>query len=212
MKLKHTLAISGVIIATALVTQYAAHSKDVPPLKPLSGFPTLIDSWAGRTERFDDKIYEVLGVDDSFMATYRNPEGGLVQLYVGFYESQREGELIHSPKNCMPGGGWNIVETSIVPIQLPDREKEIKVIKLTLQKGSERQLVLYWFQSRGRFIASEYLQKIYLVLDSITKNRTDGSFVRLISPMSPKGEDATIKALKEFARGVIPVLEEYLPS
>ncbi len=212
MKLKHTLAVSGVIIATALVVQYAAHSKDVAPLKPLSGFPTLIDSWAGRIEHFDDKIYEILGVDDSFMATYSNPEGGVVQLYVGFYESQREGELIHSPKNCMPGGGWNIVETSLVPIQLPGRDKEIEVIRLMLQKGSERQLVLYWFQSRGRFIASEYLQKIYLVLDSITKNRTDGSFVRLISPMSPKGEGATMETLKEFARRVIPVLEEYLPS
>ncbi len=212
MKLKHTLAIAGVIIATAVVMQYAAHSKDVPPLRPLSDFPVKIDSWAGRTERFDDKIYEILGVDDSFMATYRNPEGGVVQLYVGFYESQREGELIHSPKNCMPGGGWNIVKTSIVPLRIPDRQNEIKVIKLTLQKGSERQLVLYWFQSRGRFIASEYLQKIYLVMDSITKNRTDGSFVRLISPVGSLGEEAAFETLEEFAGRVIPVLEDYLPS
>ena len=212
MKLRKTLTASGLIIATALFMQYAAHSENVPPSKPLSEFPTRIDSWAGRTERFDDRVYEVLGLDDTFMATYRNPEGGMVQLYVGFYESQREGQLIHSPKNCMPGGGWNIVETSIVPIVMPDREADIKVIRLMLQKGGERHLVLYWFQSRGRFVASEYLEKIYLVIDSITRNRTDGSFVRLISPISEQGEESTMETLKDFARLVIPVLEEYLPS
>ena len=212
MKIKHTLVASAVIIAAVFLLRYAGHSQDVPPLKPLSEFPLQIDSWVGSPERFSDRVYEILGVDDTFMATYRNSGGGWVQLYVGFYESQRKGKMIHSPKHCMPGGGWNIVQTSLVPIGMPDRNGDISVLKLMLQKGGERQMVLYWFQSRGRFIASEYFDKIYLILDSITRSRTDGSFVRLISPVHENGDEIALETLKEFASRVIPVLEEYLPS
>lgn len=212
MSLKQTLVASAVMLASALFMQYATHSEDVPPSKPLSAFPMSIDAWQGRTARFDDDVYKVLGVDDSVLATYRSPQGEMVQVYVGFYQSQREGDLIHSPKNCMPGGGWNIVKTSIEPLPLPSQDEPVKVIKLILQKGDQRQVVLYWFQSRGRFIASEYLQKIYLVIDSITRHRTDGSFVRLIAPMDPRGEEATLDTLKAFAAKLVPVLKEHLPS
>ena len=212
MRLKQTLVASAVLLASALFMQYATHSEDVPPSKPLSDFPLRIDAWTGRTARFDDDVYRVLGVDDSILATYRNPRGEMVQLYVGFYESQREGDLIHSPKNCMPGGGWNIVHTSLEPLSVPSRDEPVEVIKLILQKGDQRQVVLYWFQSRGRFIASEYFQKIYLVIDSITRHRTDGSFVRLIAPMHPGGEEATLETLKGFATRLVPILNEHLPS
>jgi EpsI family protein len=110
----------------------------------------------------------------------------------------------------MPGGGWNIIHVSHEPLELSSGP--IKVIKLILEKGQQRQVVLYWFQSRGRFIASEYWQKIYLVLDSIFKHRTDGSFVRLISPVGPSGQQESLETLKGFAKTVIPILEEYLPS
>jgi EpsI family protein len=212
MRLKQTLVASAVLLASALFMQYATHSENVPPSRPLSEFPLKIDSWVGRPERFDDQVYQVLGVDETVLAAYHAPAGAWVQLYVGFYESQREGELIHSPKNCMPGAGWSIVHTSLEPLSVPSHDKPIEVIKLILQKGTQRQMVLYWFQSRGRFIASEYLQKIYLVLDSITRHRTDGSFVRLITPMHPDGEETTLGTLKTFATKVIPILEAYLPS
>ena len=92
-----------------------------------------------------------------------------------------------------------------------DDTENIKAIKLLLQKGAEKQIVLYWFQSRGRIISSEYMQKIWLVIDSVTKHRTDGSFVRLISPVAVD-ESTTLKALKEFANMVYPVLSEHIPS
>ncbi len=212
MRLKQTLVASAVMLASALLMQYATHSENVPPSRPLSEFPLRIGSWVGNPERFDERVYQVLGVDDTVLATYQNPVGAWVQLYVGFYRSQREGDLIHSPKNCMPGGGWNIVDTSVEPVAVPSRDEPIEAAKLILEKGGRRQVVLYWFQSRGRFIASEYLQRIYLVIDSITRHRTDGSFVRLIAPVDPRGEEPTLNTLKSFAAEIVPILETYLPS
>ncbi len=134
----------------------------------------------------------------------------MVNLYVGFYQSQKEGDIIHSPKNCMPGAGWNIIDTSIESVQI-DHGKSVKVIRLLLEKGTEKQLVLYWFQSRGRIISSEYAQKIWLVVDSITRQRTDGSFVRLISTVKGN-EKRTLNRLKDFANIIFPILNEYIPS
>ncbi len=193
--------------------KYLSHGEDIKLNKPFSTFPKQIGEWAGKEEHFDEKIYDVLGVDDSFLSNYHTSDGRQVHLYIGFYQSQREGDLIHSPKHCMPGAGWNIIGTSIEELIVPNHNPEkIKMIKLLLEKGAQRQVVLYWFQSRGRFIASEYMQKIYLVIDSIMKHRTDGSFVRLIAPVVADNEEKSVKDLKGFAKLLIPILQEYIPS
>lgn len=198
---------------TLVFLKFINYSEDMEPDKPLSTFPKKIGEWKGTEGRFDQEVYDALGVDDSFLGHYRTSEGGYVQLYVGFYKSQREGDLIHSPKNCMPGGGWNITDTSIEELNIPGNSpSKINVIKLNIEQEEKKQIVLYWFQSRGRFISSEYWQKIYLVIDSITKRRTDGSFVRLIAPVIDGDKEKALKDLKNFAREVIPVLEDYLPG
>ena len=198
---------------TMVFLKYINYSEDVEPNKPFSTFPRQIGEWKGTESRFDQNIYDALGVDDSFLGNYQTPDGRYVQLYVGFYQSQREGNLIHSPKNCMPGDGWNITNTSIEELAIPGNSpSKIKVIKLDLEKDARKQLVLYWFQSRGRFISSEYWQKIYLVIDSMTKRRTDGSFVRLIAPVINGNKDKALKDLKDFASELVPVLQEYLPG
>jgi len=199
-----------------LVTFFGAHHlskfKKTKPLKPLSTFPTKIGEWSGEVQRFDQRIYDVLGVDDFFLCDYHSSEGRIINLYIGYYESQREGELIHSPKNCMPGAGWNITRTSVTTIKIPNGNPgKIHVIKLILQRGKDRQVVLYWFQSRGRIISSEYWQKIYLVIDSILKRRTDGSFVRVIAPISDS-EKETETYVKSFIQRIFPILEQYLPG
>jgi len=192
---------------------YLSHGENIQPKKPFSTFPMKIGEWTGEEQRFDKRIYDILGVDDSALVNYRTPDGRQVQLYVGFYQSQREGDLIHSPKHCMPGAGWNIVATSLEDLIIPNHNPEkIKLIKLILKKGSQRQIVLYWFQSRGRIIASEYMQKIYLVIDSIIRHRTDGSFVRLITPVLDGDEEKALKNLKYFAKSLMPILHEYIPS
>ncbi len=213
MSFKRTIIASVIMILTAACVTYIGHGEDIHPNKPLSSFPTRIGQWAGTQDKFDSRIYQVLGVDDSFLGNYRHPKESDVQLYIGFYQSQREGDLIHSPKNCMPGAGWNIIKTSIETLDAAaENEKKISVIKLVLQNGIQKQIVLYWFQSRGRIISSEYMQKIFLVIDSIFRHRTDGSFVRLITPVLNDDEDKAVNTLKDFAVQLMPILNEYIPS
>lgn len=213
MSFSRTLIASLAMLFTMILLVYVNRADDHQPNKPLSTFPVQLNEWTGEKKYFDSKIYDKLGVDDSFLCSYSAPGGRHVELYVGFYESQREGDLIHSPKNCLPGAGWKIVKTSLEEINVAETNpQKIKVIKLIIQKRSQRQVVLYWFQSRGRFIASEYLQKIYLVIDSIVRHRTDGSFVRLISPIVDDNEKKTETSLKDFTRLLIPILQEYLPA
>jgi len=209
---KRTLIIICILLITAAVTAFASHSERIAPNKPFTAFPLKIGPWEGRTSQMDDEVYNILGVEDYIMANFHKSPEAFVNLYVGFYQSQKQGDIIHSPKNCMPGAGWNIKETTVIPVDLGrPGENESKVIKLLLVKGGQQQVVLYWFQSRGRIIASEYMQKIWLVVDSIIKNRTDGSFVRLISPVVTDEEAATT-LLKEFAKTVYPVLNQHIPS
>jgi len=199
------------MILTMAILQYLSYAEAIHPNKPFETFPKQIGEWKGKEKYFDKEIYPVLGVDDSFLANYRKP-GHLLELYIGFYQSQKEGDLIHSPKNCLPGAGWNIYQDSLEEVDIPgDSPEKIKVIKLVIKKGSFKQIALYWFQSRGRIISSEYMQKVYLVTDAITRHRTDGSFVRLIAPVG-KNEADTLKLMKKFTRLLMPYLKEYLPS
>jgi len=191
---------------------YLSHPEIVKVKKPFSIFPYQINRWSGVEDQFDPKVYQILGVDDSILANYRAPGEPPINLYVGYYQSQREGDLIHSPKNCMPGGGWNIIEASIETLKIGDITPiEYQIEKLILQKGKQRQISLYWYQSRGRIISSEYMRRIYLFYDAITRNRTDGSFVRLISPVI-ESEEKTLATMKSFARELFPILQEYIPS
>ncbi len=208
---KKTIIIIAILLTTAVVTTFASHSERIAPNKPFSEFSLSIGPWQGKTNKMDQRVYNILGVEDYIMADFYKTSGEMVNLYVGFYQSQSEGDIIHSPKNCMPGAGWNIVQTKVIPVDFPSSGGTIKAIQLLLVKGGQKQVVLYWFQSRGRIIASEYMQKIWLVVDSIIKNRTDGSFVRLISPVI-KDELTTVNLLKEFADKVYPLLNEHIPG
>jgi EpsI family protein len=212
MNWKNTIAATGIMLSAFFLLGYINSPELIIPNKPLSTFPKTIGQWEGVEKRFEAIIYEVLGVDDSFYADYTNANGKWINLYIGYYQSQREGETIHSPKNCMPGGGWNIIESTTVPLNIGGNpESRINIIKLVLQNGRQKQISYYWYHSRGRIISSEYLQKIYLVWDAVTRNRTDGSFVRLITPVDANESD-TIAALEDFVRELFPILNQYIPS
>ncbi|MDY6853887.1 MAG: EpsI family protein [Thermodesulfobacteriota bacterium] len=213
MSWKQTLIASSIMILAMVGLSYLSHRENICPNRPLSTFPRQIGEWVGKEERFDHIVYEKLGVDDSFLCKYSMSDGNQIELYIGFYQSQHEGDLIHSPKNCMPGSGWAINHVSLEEIVIPNNDPgRVEVVKLILEKGAYKQVVIYWFQSRGRFISSEYMQKIYLVIDSIMRHRTDGSFVRLIGPVIDNNEAKTTKNIKDFAKLIIPKLQEYIPS
>ena len=213
MSLKNTLTATAIMILSMFFLSYISHGEVVHPNKPFKTFPKQIDEWVGKERFLDENIFDVVGVDDYFLCDYDNSKSQQINLYIGFYQSQREGDLIHSPKNCMPGAGWNITRTSLEEMEIPGVPSgEMKAIKLIVKKGPYKQIMLYWFQSRGRIIHSEYMQKIYLVIDSITRHRTDGSFVRLIAPITNDNEAETLNRMKDFSRQLMPKLKEYIPS
>ncbi|VFQ44330.1 exosortase C-terminal domain/associated protein EpsI [Desulfoluna butyratoxydans] len=200
------------MLGSALFIRALDVTEAVPLKQSFESFPMEIGTWSGEKGRFDEAVYRTLGVDDSILSNYRTPRGDLVQLYIGYYHSQKKGDLIHSPKNCMPGSGWAIIESSLEEVPGPDAADPFQVIRLVVENSGKRNVVLYWFQSRGRIISSEYMQKIYLVVDSILKRRTDGSFVRLISPVRDGDVEASTQTLKSFAQDLAPLLHAYLPS
>lgn len=203
--------VAGILLAAAGLTQWVTRTEQVPLSRSFRDFPMLLADWQGVRSSLDQEIYNVLGVEEYVLADYLGPGKGRVNLYVGYYQSQKKGDIIHSPKNCLPGAGWKIMETAVEEIRFEEHQAPVRLARLLLKKGDARQVVLYWFQSRGRIISSEYMQKIWLVLDSITRQRTDGSFVRLISPVEDSVE-TTVQRLKAFARAVKPQLDIYIPS
>lgn len=211
LSMKNALVAGALMMVTFTYLKFMNHGTEVQPLKSFSTFPKQIGEFIGEEQFFSDEIYAAVGVDDSALISYVNPLNETVQLYIGYYKSQRKGDMIHSPKNCMPGSGWEITSSLLENVERRDG-KTISIIKLILEKGDEKQIVLYWFHARGRIINSEYKQKIYLIIDSITRNRTDDSFVRLISPVIDKKDEETLVYMKRFIKDLLPILDEYIPG
>jgi EpsI family protein len=168
----------------------------------LTTFPLTIGSWTAAGDvPLDGEIVRVLGVDDYVSRTYINAAGEHANLYVGYYASQRQGDTIHSPQNCLPGAGWQPVESARTSLVVGGAT--LPVNRYVIEKGPERQVVLYWYQGRGRVVANEYANKLWLMVDAARLRRTNGSLVRIIAPRE--------RAAIDFARAVYPRLPEYLP-
>ena len=186
----------------------------VPLKKELSDFPLKIEGWTGHDSALDEDVLKILGLTDYILRDYY-PEPGAsrsklpINLYVGYYDSLGKGKTYHSPKNCLPGSGWEIVDSDRFILETGGDSYNMN--KVIIQKGLERQLVVYWFQDRGRIIASEYWAKIYLVYDSIFRRRTDGTFVRVVAPIIGS-VDETLSGEVKFIKMVMPILKEHLPD
>lgn len=177
----------------------------------LSRVPMRLADWQGRHDRpFDDETLRVLGVDGYTSRVYESAAAvAPVSLYIGYYASQAQGDSMHSPLNCLPGAGWQPV--SRARVRLGDGRTGFEANRLLVQKGIEQQLVLYWYEGRGRRVASEYLNKLWLMVDAVRLNRTDGSLVRLMVPVErgARLERASASALS-FAAVLQPHLEAVL--
>ncbi len=182
--------------------------------KPLSEFPQIIGSYR-LSDSFQSSagVVELLGVDDYIQYNYVSDNGDQINLYVGYYRAVGVKGGYHSPKNCIPGGGWGIDDVKNVTLnQGIEGKGQSTVANMTIRNGEEYQVVLYWFQNRGRIIASEYWEKVYLVFDAIFKGRRDGTFVRIISHVQDGDKGKTAANVKDFAEKVMPELEHYLPG
>jgi EpsI family protein len=177
--------------------------------EPLSSLPSTIDGWHGRDSApLADDVVAVLGVDDYISRHYARAGRPPIALYAGYYASQRQGDTIHSPQNCLPGAGWQPVSSDRVTIHAGGTP--VTVNRYMIQKGIDRQLVLYWYQGRGRVVADEYANKAWLMLDAARLRRTNGALVRLITPVAGSA-DAAFEELSAFTTAVFPRLASHLP-
>ena len=205
---------SSVVILTLAVfyLMHLSHGEAVPLRKSLAEFPLELGHWKGKEQGLDPKVKAVLGVEDSMMRVYENDDGFPLWFYVGYYQSQSKGDIIHSPKHCYPGSGWHTVKSKIEEITFASApEDKIRINRFLIQKGLQKQLVLYWYQERGRINANEYWALFYRILDAITRNRTDGSLVRISAPVI-NSVDETLKYEVDFIRLTFPLLREFLPE
>ena len=209
--------LTACLVATSAYLGHAARAEPTPIRQPLSQLPLSIGDWRGRREAdFSKDILAVLGVNDYTTRSYVSSRGGRVGFYVGYHATQRQGASIHSPLNCLPGAGWIPIEQGRLSMSVDagtgGPQRTIEVNRVVIEKGVDRQLVLYWYQSHGRVVASEYVGKVYSVVDAIRSNRTDGALVRVIAPVGPGGVQQAERDAVAFSRDVFPLLANHLPS
>lgn len=180
----------------------------------LETFPTQAGAWRriGGDERYDEETEKVLRADDYLSRLYKSPEGRLANFYVGYYASQRSGATYHSPLNCLPGAGWVMTDPAKIMIQPADGAPAFEANRFIVQKGRNRQLLIYWYQGRGRAIASEYWGKFYTILDSIGRHRSDGAMVRVMTSLDGADDDKAMSAAVDMAAQAAPHLSSYIPN
>ncbi|MCF8107693.1 MAG: EpsI family protein [Desulfohalobiaceae bacterium] len=202
------LFLSGAVLVQAL-----ARDGSTPISRPLDRMPDTIGPWrASGSQAMGEDIVDVLGVDDYIFRNYQAAQGQTINVYVSYFSHTDRTKGYHSPLNCMPGSGWEIARTESLSLAVRGSPQQARVNRLLLQKGAEKQVSLYWYQVRGRILHNEYLERIYRVIDSIFKNRTDGAFIRLIATNTNQDLQQDTAMLKDFAARLIPVLREFLPS
>jgi len=214
ISLKRLFIVFFLCIGTFLILQNISGVRPTPILKPLSLFPKKIGDYrfvAAKTS--SQGVIDLLGVNDYINYNYISSSGILIDFYLAYYESVGGSSTYHSPKNCLPGSGWGISSVKTVQVSpKEDIDKKVPLTEMTLQSPDSLQIVLYWYQNRGRTISSEYWEKIYLVLDALFKGRRDGSFVRIIANV-PEGKMREIQQeTRQFAELVLAELSDFIPG
>lgn len=199
---------------TWYLLQLTSGVKAVPIKQTLSHFPHQVGGYRlANSFQSSAGVLQLLGVDDYIQYNYIDETNSQINLYAGYYTAVGVNGSYHSPKNCLPGGGWGIDRVKKVVLKSGiEGKSESTVSEMLIRSGSDYQVVLYWYQNRGRIIASEYWEKIYLVLDALFKGRRDGTFVRIMTVAHGGDIGAAEERAKLFAEQVMPVFEQYLPG
>jgi len=198
------------ILAASAITLHSLQEQRQAILRqPLQSFPSRIGNWRGSDRPFEAQFVQELGADDYLNRVYR---GGAqpVELYIGFYRDEHSGDAIHSPRNCLPGAGWEPIHSAEVQIGSANGGA-LLVNEYLVQKGSDRDLALYWYESHGRVVASEYLAKFWLVADAIRRKGTDGALIRIWTTAAD-GDSAAEERAVAFAQSVQQRLDDFLPN
>ena len=204
------LAASALILVTGLLMFGASRPEVIPGGQPLAALPSELGSYRLVQEGVvDQETRDVLRADDLLNRFYGNDHGA-ANLFVAEFRSQRNGKPPHSPKNCLPGSGWVPLDSREVTIETG--MGPIQTNRYVVANGDNRSLVLYWYQSRNRSVASEYLAKYWVVVDAMRLNRTDTSLIRVVVPIANRDDATAEKTAEDFVRSFYPLLRGILPS
>jgi EpsI family protein len=201
---------AAVLLGAFILLHGVSHGEPVVPHQPLRNLPYSVGAWSGQERPLSERIVQAVSVSDYTNRVYFSDGVAQIQLYVGYYGSQKAGDTIHSPKNCLPGSGWDPVRSGFATISVAGGRK-IVVNEYVIQQDQNKQLVFYWYQGRGRVIASEYAGKFWMVADAISRNRTDGALVRLITPINDSEASARAR-LVGFTQSIFPQVNEIIPK
>lgn len=199
-----------ILVVGVLVNGWAYLGEARVERKELKDFPETLGTWkrTGSDQRLDDATLSVLRASDYLLRDFQKP-GQVANLYVGYYATQRTGASYHSPLNCLPGSGWVLSEPGKATIKLPDGSS-FTANKYVIQNGDFRSFMIYWYQGRGRKVASEYWGKVYTVFDSVRLRRSDGAMVRVTVPIGASEAEAE-QAATEFASAASAVMPQFVP-
>jgi exosortase D (VPLPA-CTERM-specific) len=205
-----------VVISLGAATSFAMPQRNefIPPRQDFSTFPSTFGNWQGKDERIEQIYLDALKLDDYILTDFMNPNSPAVNFYVAYYASQRKGQSAHSPRTCIPGGGWKITSLDRYAVNgITTNGQTLMVNRTVIQMGDYRQLVYYWFQQRGRNLTNEYLVKWFLFWDALTRNRTDGALVRITTEVRTSENIADAdRRLTDFFKIVNPQLKDYIPE
>lgn len=185
-----------------------------PDRNDFSEFPMQLNQWQGKRDRLEQIYIDELKFKDYILADFEDGNRHVVNFYVAYYDSQRKGESAHSPRTCLPAGGWEVKSFAQHNVDgvLPGNQP-FMVNRVVIQKGENKQLVYYWFQQRGRVITNEYLVKWYIFWDALNRNRTDGALVRLTVFVQPGvTTDMADQQLTDFLKNIFNPLKKYIPD
>jgi len=206
--------LSIVLMAQASLFYGFSRREIVPTHRPLAQFSIPSSSWKlVQDVPIDQEQLDVLKADDLTSRIYANPSTNeAATLFVAYFETQRTGKAPHSPKNCLPGSGWSPSQSGIINIPVQGEAKPIQVNEYVVARGDNQSVVLYWYQSHNRVVASEYSAKVYTVLDSVRYNRSDTALVRVVVNVNNGNVEKAKQTAIGFVNDFFEPLKEYLPA
>jgi EpsI family protein len=209
-----TLLVAILLLAQGSVFYTLSHGDAVPLAHPLSEFPTRVQDWNVIEDGvIDQETRDLLRADDYLTRVYANrATGEEANLYVAFFKTQQTGQTPHSPKNCLPGNGWVPSASGRLNVSIPGRDVPVRVNEYLVAKGATKALVLYWYQSHGRVVASEYAAKAWVVVDSLRYHRSDTALIRVVVGVPDGNEEAAARTATHFVQAFFQPLAQTLPN
>jgi exosortase D (VPLPA-CTERM-specific) len=204
-----TLALAGAVLGAVLPAPHTSF----PPRTSFEEFPNEVAGWSARRDSLQSMYLDALRLDDYVLADFQRAGGPSVNFYAAYYQTQDSTRAIHSPHDCIPGGGWEITKFEQRLFPATASTPAFEVNRAIIQLGATRQIVYYWFDERGRHLTNEYAARWYLFWDGLTRHRTDGALVRFVASLPPGADESAVdNRIMSLASTIEPTLSRYVPQ